>query len=109
MHINPKVGLKGWLGNGGGIAPFALIAELEVEGWLGNGGGIAPFALIAELEVEGWLGNGGGIAPFALIAELEVEVETATTEVVAALMLGVHVVTMAAELVLEWVAVDEYG
>ena len=50
-----------------------------------------------------------GIAPFALIAELEVEVETATTEVVAALMLGVHVVTMAAELVLEWVAVDEYG
>ena len=31
MHINPKVGLKGWLGNGGGIAPFAPIAELEVE------------------------------------------------------------------------------
>ena len=40
---------------------------------------------------------------------IEVEVETATTEVVAALMLVIHVVTMAAELVLVWVAVDEYG
>ena len=40
---------------------------------------------------------------------IEVEVETATTEVVAALMLVIHVVTMAAELVLVWVAVDKYG
>ena len=40
---------------------------------------------------------------------IEVEVETATTEVVAALMLVIHVVTMAAELVLVWVAADEYG
>ena len=58
------------------------------------------------MGLKGWLGNGGGIVPFALIAELEVEVETATTEVVAALMLDVH---MAAELVLAWVAADEYG